>query len=366
MTLKELPPAGPIADLKSLSSEKLYVFVLGPGEGEAIAVALPHASGWLLFDGCRSGDGGVGLIDVLEQWRRGDEPILCYALTHPHTDHAKGIVDLVEQYGSAIQTVAITPPWATPHASKQVTSQHNLARQVRDGLIALDRLCAKSAHRIDLVTNAKLPTGGTTIKLRVLGPSRTRPKNESPNDASAVVELTFGTAKIVLGSDLPTKTSRGKGGWSALCARHPGLGEHLLLKIPHHGSSTSHHAPLFQRHRRERAWPVTPFNSHSLPNVVRMDGLEWILRRGEPVLLTAPPVSKDVQVPVRHPGIVRRGDMAERIKKRPTKRRITSAGAIDATPVAIRTRDSLWCFQIDAGGRIDGRWRGDAALEIVP
>jgi len=87
--------------------------VLGPGEGEAVAIALPGAEGWLLLDGCRSGDRQIGRVDVLDRWRRADEPVHAYALTHPHADHAKGLVDLVEAYGS---TTVRSPRGQSRHA----------------------------------------------------------------------------------------------------------------------------------------------------------------------------------------------------------------------------------------------------------
>ncbi len=102
----------------------------------------------------------------------------------------------------------------------------------------------------------------------------------------------------------------------------PGLEDHALLKIPHHGSRTSHHPPLFTRHKRTRAWAATPFNSHDLPDLVEMSGLGWVLSRGEPVHLTAPPVSKRVQIPVVHPGVVSLATVKTRIaaRRRATRR----------------------------------------------
>jgi hypothetical protein len=50
-----------------------------------------------------------------------------------------------------------------------------------------------------------------------------------------------------------------------------------------------------------------------LPELVDMTGLPWLLERGRPVDLTAPPVSKHVQVPVPHPARIALMDLAARV-----------------------------------------------------
>jgi beta-lactamase superfamily II metal-dependent hydrolase len=360
---RALPESLPVDELKALDPTSLYVFVVGPGEGEAIAIALPNAQGWLLLDGCRSGDGGIGLVDVLERWRRGDEPIHAYALTHPHTDHAKGIVELVEVYGPSIRVVAVTPPWAPP-VPPRVTSQRIVVQQVRKGLDALEKLCATGAQRVDLVAGCVLRVSGPVlVSVHSPGPEDIMHATEH-NERSAVIEVEHGEARVVLGSDLPTKTPHG-GGWRAVLKARQALRDHLVLKIPHHGSRTSHASDLFQHHDRSRGWAVTPFNNHALPDVVRMDGLKWILDRGGPVHLTALPVSKSLQVPLTHPGVVSLASLQERVAKAPTRNPLLDTAA-ETTPRAVRTRDSLWCFAVDATGRMTGRWRGQAAIEVSP
>jgi glyoxylase-like metal-dependent hydrolase (beta-lactamase superfamily II) len=101
------PDSCELSSLTTLDDRWLHVFVIGPGEGEAIAVALPRGCGWLLVDGCTSGAGESGLVEVFRRYRRGDEPILVYVLTHPHLDHARGIVSLCEKYGPDIR---LPPP----------------------------------------------------------------------------------------------------------------------------------------------------------------------------------------------------------------------------------------------------------------
>jgi glyoxylase-like metal-dependent hydrolase (beta-lactamase superfamily II) len=78
-----------------LDRSLIHVFVAGPGYGEGIAVALPDR-GWLVLDGCRISNGRLPLLAILEQWRSGDEPVDALLLTHPHSDHAFGIREVIE------------------------------------------------------------------------------------------------------------------------------------------------------------------------------------------------------------------------------------------------------------------------------
>ncbi len=362
--MNSLPPSERIRDLKTLDNGLLYVFVLGPGEGEAIAVALPGREGWILIDGCRSGDKSIGLIHVLEHWRKA-EPIRAYALTHPHTDHAKGIVELLELYGDEIDKIAVTRTAATAVASQQTipTSRSIIAKQVKKGLEAIERLCAsKPGLRIDLVEGCRLVQTGSVV-VTVHSP-RNGTRVADTNEQSAVIEIERGRSRVILGSDLPTKVSDGIG-WEALVSARPCIGEHSMLKIPHHGSCTSHHGGLFKRQVSKAAWAATPFNTHGLPDMVSMSGLRWILTRDTPVHLTAPPISKTVQVPVPHPGTLMLSVMRDRISTAPTGNPVLDAGAVEVTPRAINSGDSLWCFALDDTGQVSHRWRGDAAIEVI-
>lgn len=89
---------GTLESLSALDRSLLHVFVAGPGYGEGIAAALP-GSGWVLLDGCRVSRGRLPLLEILNRWRLPGEPIEAFLLTHPHTDHAFGVRDLLEHCG---------------------------------------------------------------------------------------------------------------------------------------------------------------------------------------------------------------------------------------------------------------------------
>ena len=97
--------------LEALDRTLLHVFVAGPGYGEGLAIALPHA-GWLVIDGCHVADEGLPLLEILKAWRDPAEAVDCVALTHPHRDHAAGIRRLIEE--TMPRCVALSTPPSNP------------------------------------------------------------------------------------------------------------------------------------------------------------------------------------------------------------------------------------------------------------
>ena len=86
----------PLDDLETpLNRSLLHVFVVGPGRGEGIAVALPER-GWLLVDGATSDLGRPPLLEILERWKAGDDDRIEWALlSHPHDDHVDGFAEVI-------------------------------------------------------------------------------------------------------------------------------------------------------------------------------------------------------------------------------------------------------------------------------
>ncbi len=104
-----LPAVAPLAELEKLDPGYLYVFAIGPGQGEAIAIALPRL-GWVVMDGCRAprqrSRDPFPVGRILERYWRDDDELRLVLLTHPHRDHAHGVADLLEE--RAPRHVALT------------------------------------------------------------------------------------------------------------------------------------------------------------------------------------------------------------------------------------------------------------------
>jgi glyoxylase-like metal-dependent hydrolase (beta-lactamase superfamily II) len=85
----------PISGLATLDRTLVYVFVAGPGVGEAIAIALPQRD-WVLIDSCQiAGQPIMGA--VFRRFARPNDVVRALVLTHPHDDHAGGFAKMVEE-----------------------------------------------------------------------------------------------------------------------------------------------------------------------------------------------------------------------------------------------------------------------------
>ncbi|WP_428263161.1 MBL fold metallo-hydrolase [Haliangium sp.] len=367
----------------------MHVFVAGPGVGEAIAVALPER-GWLAFDGCRTG-ARFPLEAILKRWRRGvDDPLYAYLLTHPHSDHAAGVPQLIDTYSPQYIGVAATDPpsvsllFEAAELGKRVraTVEALDADDVRAAVLAIERWHEEHPDGllrlhdgvsiplpggdVSALVRAPAPKGlATFLAKRRLGPWLRR----HANHISVVVEIGYGDARVVLGGDLPRYPAGGKQrpvptGWNQVLKSHPHLGTHNLLKVPHHGSRKAQHPGLMTASADERAWCVTPYNRSRLPRLARGDGLALLLDAQPSICLTAVPASKSVQAPVPHPGHIHLSQLRTRIEVQRTGDPFLDRG-IDIRPAACGPLDAVWCFAVDRGGALCGAWRGDVGLEVM-
>lgn len=121
-----------------------------------------------------------------------------------------------------------------------------------------------------------------------------------------MVELVFGATRIVLGSDLPTVDSHGAAlgaGWNTVLHRHAHLGDHLGLKIPHHGSPAAFHTGLMTG-GTDRAWWISPFNRGKRLPPTDPDGVPRLVALNGQVSLTATPRARATQPIHANPAVV--------------------------------------------------------------
>ncbi len=360
--------------------------------GEGIAVAFPRR-GWLLVDSCRTAGPpreAVSLAQIWARWRTDPTDFVhAIVLTHPHEDHAEGFADLVQTVMPRWIGVAATPPPSKSlldefrQRSREIENgtrppeEIRLSKHVRSALLAIaDWQEVHPSHLLALHDGAKLPIARPRVVVRApdsglfreflqsLGPALAR----RANDWSTVLELTHGKTRIVLGSDLPT-TCGGQPvatGWDLVLTRHPHLGGHSGLKLPHHGSGEAWHDLLMTASTaRRRAWWVTPKNASRLPRSDHARGLPALLARESSILLTALPASKAAQANWVHPAVVSVARMQSLTASMARKGSFLE-GAEEIHPgSAIGPLDAVWATAFDAEGTIRGLWRGPAAVEVI-
>jgi competence protein ComEC len=150
-------------------------------------------------------DGGPDATRLLDRLRAyGVTELDLMVLTHPHADHATGLIGVIGQ-------IHVEEVWAdiAPHSTET-------------SLALLDKL---EAYGIE-VTAPQVGDQRTlgTLELRVLGPKR---RYASPNDQSIVLEAA-GTRRMLLAGDIETYAQADMTGVRA-----------DVLKVPHQGAGTS-------------------------------------------------------------------------------------------------------------------------------
>ncbi len=185
-------------------SGQLKAHFIDVGQGDAILIQTPEQN--ILIDG---GDRGTTVVNYLRN--QGVNSLDLVIGTHPHADHIGGLINVME----AMPVKEVIDP-AIVHTTKTF----------EDYLTIIDKKNIKFTEgRAGMTRNL----GGGT-KMQILHPSS--PSSSSLNDASIVVQITFGKVSFMLTGDAEQASER----------QILGKGYDLnstILKVGHHGSRTS-------------------------------------------------------------------------------------------------------------------------------
>jgi competence protein ComEC len=188
--------------------------VLDVGQGDAILLRT-DAGRWVLFDAGPAWNGSdAGRRVVLPYLLRRGGSLESFVLSHPHSDHVGGAASVLD---------AMRPHsyWDAAFAGGAESYIASLATARKDG-IDWHRVHPGDSVRIDGVTLSFLaPDSVWTVGLR------------DPNLASTVTLVRYGVVRFLLVGD----AEKGEEDW--LLAQHPGELHADVLKVGHHGSSTS-------------------------------------------------------------------------------------------------------------------------------
>lgn len=235
------------------------VHVIDVGQGDAIGVRTPHGS-WVLVDAGRAWHGGdAGRSVVLPYLARRGGGLVAFILSHPHTDHVGGAA-------SVIGTLHPADYYDAAFAGDADAYRESLLRA---------RQAGTAWHRVH--PDDSLLVDGVTF--RFLGPDSTWTAALSdPNLASTIVLMRFGQVRVLLVGDAEGPEEQ----W--LLARHGDALRADVLKVGHHGSSTSSSAPFLDAVRPRIALvSVGTGNSYGHPSAAVMATLAT---RGAQVLRT--------------------------------------------------------------------------------
>jgi len=207
--------AGPTIDAR-LAPERLAVYVLDVGQGDAIAIATPHRH-WLLVDaGPRSEGFDAGERRVLPFLReQGVRRLEAWLPSHADLDHVGGGPAVLDAL--AVERVI---------GSGSVTGQ---AGQVA----VLQHLAQGSSRWLRVTAGASFGMDG--VELIFLHPDSValRAHAGSSNELSVVFLLEFGAFRMLFTGDVPASVE------DQLSQRHRRDLEAQVLKVSHHGSTTS-------------------------------------------------------------------------------------------------------------------------------
>lgn len=193
----------------------LDVLFLDVGQGDATLLRLPNGRVVLVDAGLRSpyvDEGRRTIVPHLE--RSGIDRLEALVLTHPDADHVGGALAVLEHV--AVERIV-----------------HN----GQDGASDLWQRVLHTADSLGVPVEA-VAAGDTlaadpSVRLRVLGPSPALAASGAPNDASVILLVEHGQTRWLLTGDAEAA------GEAALVARYPGLLRADVVKVGHHGSSTS-------------------------------------------------------------------------------------------------------------------------------
>ena len=214
-------------------SDRLRVTFLDVGTGDAILVQAPGNHN-LLIDGGGTYDGrfDVGARVVAPVlWDRHIRRFDLVALTHPHPNHARGLVSVLRLFPTEYLLTNGTP------------MRHGY---LRDILTAGERWNTRRHTAL----NGRREWRWGDLRLTVLSPpsaaeqARTPWHPRSENDRSLVMLMQYGEVRILLTGDIQHATEH----W--LVTHRDDLRADVM-QVPHHGSRTST-LPDFVRHVRPR------------------------------------------------------------------------------------------------------------------
>jgi len=198
------------------SEPTLDMMFFDVGQGGATLLSTPNDRHVLVDAGPRSPTGSAAefvILPYLKQW--GIQELDAVVVTHPDEDHLGGVPALLREVS----------------VGRVVGSGRSADTELYE---EFERLCAQLNVRRDTVERGDRLSLGRDVRLQVLSP----PEEEGTrigarNNASVVLRVNYGEVSLLLPGDIEAEME------SSLVRAYGDQLESEVVKVPHHGSSTS-------------------------------------------------------------------------------------------------------------------------------
>ncbi len=237
---------------------RMRVIFADVGQGDATLIITPNARS-VLVDGGPGREAAARLVgEALPFWDRSLDAVV---LTHPHDDHVRGLVEVIERYDV----------------------EHIVHRDIPHDGAAYDewrRLAAREgAVEVEAVQGRRFTLDG--VLFEVLWPPRELLSGTSSdlNNASVVLRVSYGATSFLLPADIHSEAE-------ARLVETASI-DSDVLKVPHHGSRTSS-SPAFLDAVSPAAAVISvdAESPHGHPHAEVVDALRYRMP-GDSVILTS-------------------------------------------------------------------------------
>ncbi|MFW7380447.1 MAG: MBL fold metallo-hydrolase [Oligoflexus sp.] len=266
--------------------------IFGRGVGESILLHLGESKFLVVDSFKRFKSKQPVVLEYLEHIGLGADAIEIIVVSHWHDDHIRGVSDMVEQckfatiyVPSAVQSKEFISLLAT------FTSCPALATHFTSGVFEMERclgflesevkagnplrlkfasantnIFRDKAGTVDALSPSTMENLDALAEYLALMPDDKKPgtrgllRPTNPNNCAIALWVELFGKRVILGSDLEERNDVNRG-WTAVCGLNPQpmmvAGVH---KIPHHGSETAHHQPVWDNYvNREGLSLLTPY-----------------------------------------------------------------------------------------------------------
>ncbi|MCA9031195.1 MAG: MBL fold metallo-hydrolase [Planctomycetaceae bacterium] len=329
---------------KPLDPELLYLFVLGPGTGETVLLRVPPDD-WVIIDSYLNADrpAAEAIVDEF------GGTVSIIVLTHPHQDHYKGFIELIDENPNAV-IGCVHPKHGTEGIGVPTDPIALLNQQAKPTYDRIwDEWKADERRKWQTFRHETQQVGdGTLTSLHPVKPLGAAAwHGAARNDMSSGMRFEWHDVVLLLGADVTNAS------WPEIAGEFADLAEHHALKVPHHASREAIHE-TYGKGDRGRIWIVTPFASQKLPRCSDGDGLAMALQFVDTVHLTSLPYSHDCEG--ESPCTTTRSEIDA------DTRPISSGPVTSDTDLRV---ERYVAIAFDKKGQLQERWNGAGTLEVT-